>query len=130
MSTGQTPPKVAAQTAMPTNSNLPVVKEKFIQIQAEELKPRRTVQGFLDICEKQDVLRDKYSRFKSRVKELNDFKDLQADGSACRLFVVHSSNKQIEFHNQKTITEFVNEMHLQGMDEVLRLENDIIGFRD
>lgn len=103
-------------------------QQGVISVDAEEVKPVRSVQEFLQTAEKVIELTDKHEKYVSRLKQIRDFKQTVLDGNVGELTITSKVGKPITFAHYHIIEKFICERLEEGEKELSDLETEMKRF--
>ena len=103
-------------------------QQGIISLDAEEIKPARSIQDFLQSAERIKEIAEKHEKYIARLKEIRDFKQVVLDGKVGELTITSKIGKPITFSHYHVIAEFISERLAEGEKELSDLETEMKRF--
>jgi hypothetical protein len=103
-------------------------QQGVISLDAEEVKPSRSIQEFLQSAERIKEIAEKHEKYIARLKEIRDFKQVVLDGKVGELTITSKTGKPITFSHYHVIAEFISERLAEGEKELSDLETEMKRF--
>lgn len=129
MKNSTTPAKMEAISNAPISTQNAPVNSPIISIEAEEVKPLKSVQDFLNNVENAKLLANQHSKFVNRISEIDTIMNNMKDNTHCTMVITHhSTKKSIEFPLVNVIYEFLSGQLERGKEELAKLETDMRNF--